>query len=83
MNALRSTKDFRSKENFALSHTRPLLQTLNALNILQVKIYQHLNFTHRFKNNQVPDIFYDVIKKLHHKYPTSFFNKSFYKKKYP
>ena len=72
----------RSKENFAPSHTRPLLQKVNALNIFQINIYQYLTFMHKFNNNQVPSIFYDITKKPQYKYPTKFSSNSFCIKKY-
>ena len=75
-------EDFRSKENFAPSHTRLLLQKLNALNIFQINIYQYLTFMHKFNNNQVPSIFCDIIKKPQYKYPTKFSSDSFYIRKY-
>ena len=32
-----------------LTHSRPLLRSLNALNIYQINLYQHANFMHKFK----------------------------------
>ena len=37
---------------------------------------------HKFNNNQVPNIFYDIIKKPQHKYPVKFLSNSFCIKKY-
>ena len=45
-----------------LSRTRPLLQKGNALNIFQINICQHLTFMCKFNNDQVQNIFYDIIK---------------------
>ena len=53
-----------------LSYSRPLLQKINALNVYQINLYQHLNFMHKFNNQETPRIFNDLIKNLVHKYPT-------------
>ena len=55
-----------------LTHSKPLFKNLNALNVYQINIYQHLNFMHKFINNQIPSIFSDFIKRPNHKYPTTF-----------
>ena len=34
-----------------LTHSRPLLRSLNALNIYQINIYQHANFMYKFKHS--------------------------------
>ena len=46
-----------------LSHSRPLLRKINALNVYQINLYQHLNFMHKFNNQETPRIFNDLIKK--------------------
>ena len=40
-----------------LRRSQPLLKTLNALNVLQLNIYQNPNFMHRLKNDNIPKIF--------------------------
>ena len=55
-----------------LSHPRPLLRKINALNVYQINLYQHLNFMHKFNNQETPRIFNDLIKKPAHKYLTNF-----------
>ena len=60
-----------------LSHSRPLLRKINALNVYQINLYQHLNFMHKFNNQETPRIFNDLIKKLVHKYPTNFLKSNF------
>ena len=55
-----------------LTHSKPSFENLNALNVYQINIYQHLNFMHKFVNNQIPSIFNDLIKRPDHKYPTNF-----------
>ena len=61
-----------------LTHSKPLFEHLNVLNVYQINIYQHLNFMHKFINNQIPSIFSDLIKRPDHKYPTNFSQSSFY-----
>ena len=46
-----------------LSHSRPLLRKINALNVYQINLYQHLNFIDKFDNQETPRIFNDLIKK--------------------
>ena len=60
-----------------LSHSRPLLKTLNALNIYQLNIYQNLSFMHRLNNNNIPKIFTESIEKPKHIYPTKFSQTNF------
>ena len=60
-----------------LSHSRPLLRKIDALNVYQINLYQHLNFMHKFNNQETPRIFNDLIKKLVHKYPTNFSKSNF------
>ena len=47
-----------------LCHSRPLLKTLKALNVYQLNINQNLNFSPRLKNDNIPKIFTELIKKL-------------------
>ena len=44
-----------------LSHSRPLLRKINALNVYQINLYQHLNFMHKFNNQETPRMFNDLI----------------------
>ena len=60
-----------------LTHFRPLLRSLNALNVYQINLYQHLNFMHKVSNNVAPLIFDDIFKKPSHKYPTNFSHNNF------
>ena len=60
-----------------LSHLRPLLRKINALNVYQINLYQHLNFIHKFNNQETSRIINDLIKKLEHKYPTNFSKSNF------
>ena len=54
-----------------LTHSRPLLRALHALNVYQINL-MHLNFMYKLNTNQLPSIFNDLIKKPEHKYPTKF-----------
>ena len=60
-----------------LSHARPLLRSLSALNVYQINSYQHLNFMYKFNNKQTPRIFHDLIEKLVHQYSTQFSKTNF------
>ena len=60
-----------------LSHSRPLLRSLSALNVYQINLYQHLNFIYKFKNKQTPKIFNDIIDTPVHQYPTTFSKANF------
>ena len=53
-----------------LTDSRPLLRSLNALNIYQINIYQHANFMYKFKHSQTTSIFNNVFEKPDHKYPS-------------
>ena len=60
-----------------MTHSRPLLRSLNALNIYQINLFQHLHFMYNFNKNETPIIFNNLIKKPIHKYPTKFSKNSF------
>ena len=49
--------------------SRPLLRFLKALNVYQINLFQHLNFMHRFKIEDLPK---NTFKKPDHKYSTKF-----------
>ena len=66
-----------------LSHSRPLLRKINALNVSQINLYQRLNFMHQINNQETPKIFNDLIKKPVHKYPTDFSKSNFCLKCFP
>ena len=57
------------------------MRSLNALNVYQINLYQHLNFMHKVSNNVAPLIFNDMFKKPSHKYPTNFSHNNFSLKK--
>ena len=65
-----------------LTHSRPLLQSLNALNIYQKKLHQYANVIYKFKKNQAPKIFNVTFRNPTHKYPTRFSETNFKYKKY-
>ena len=60
-----------------MTHLRPLLRSLNALNIYQINLFQHLRFMYNFNKNETPIIVNSLIKKPIHKYPTKFSKNSF------
>ena len=60
-----------------LCHSQPLLKALNALNVYQLNIDKNLNFMHRLKNNNIPKVFTELIKKPKYKYPTKFSKNSY------
>ena len=57
-----------------LCHSWSLLKNLNALNVYQINLYQNLNFMHRIKMGNIPEVFQETVKKPNHKYPTIFTN---------
>ena len=64
-----------------LTHSRPLLRSLNALNVYQINLYQHLNFMHKVNNNVAPIAFHEIFTNPSHNYPTNFSYNSFSLKK--
>ena len=60
-----------------MTHSRPLLRSLNTLNVYQINIFQHLHFMYNFSKNETPVVFNNLIKKPAHKYPTKFSEKNF------
>ena len=65
-----------------LTHSRPLLRLLNALNIYQINLHQHPNFMYKFQKTQAPKIFNMAFEKPTHKYPTQFSETIFKYRKY-
>ena len=59
-----------------LTNSRPLLWSLNALNVYQINSYQHLNLIHKVSNNVAPLIF-NMFKKPSHKCPPNFSHNNF------
>ena len=55
-----------------MAHPRPLLRSLNALNICQINLFQHLRFMYNFNKNETPIIFNNLIKKPIHKYGSKY-----------
>ena len=69
-----------NKDKF--TNSKPLLKNLNALNVYQINIYQHLGFMHKFNNNETPKVFNNIIKRPEHGYPTNFSSLNFSLKSY-
>ena len=65
-----------------LIYSRPLLRSINALNIYQINLYQHLNFMYKLKNKKTPKIFNDIIDTPVHQYPTKVFKANFSVKRF-
>ena len=65
-----------------LFQPRTLLKALNTLNIYHRNKYQNLNFMHWLKNDNIPKIFTELIKKPTHKYPTKFSKNSYTSKSF-
>ena len=65
-----------------LTNSKPLLKNLNALNVYQTNIYQHLGFMHKFNNNETPKVFNNITKRPEHRYPTNFSSLNFSLKSY-
>ena len=59
-----------------MAYSRPLLRSLNALNIYQINLSQYLRFMYNFNKNGTLIIFNNLIKKQN-KYPTKFSKNSF------
>ena len=55
-----------------MTHSGPLLWSLNALNIYQINLFQYLRFMHNFDKNETIITFTNLIKKPLHKYPRKF-----------
>ena len=55
---------------------------LNALNVCNINLYQHLNFIYGLGNSDIPAIFKDIVKKPVHKYPTKFLKLNYTLRKY-
>ena len=60
-----------------LTHARPLLKKLKALNVYQIKLYHILSFMYKVKNDNVPKIFNSDFSSVTHSYPTRFSFNSF------
>ena len=46
-----------------MTHSKPLLRSLNTLNVYQINLFQHLRFMHNFNKNENPAVFNNLIKK--------------------
>ena len=59
------------------THARPLMKSLNALNVYQINILQNLLLTYKIKNNLAPVIFQGKFKSINHKYVTRHASQNF------
>ena len=55
-----------------LTHSRPLMKRLNALNVYQINLYQTTFFMYQVKNGNVPIIFDRNFSSVDHSYSTRF-----------
>ena len=60
-----------------LTHSRPLMKSLNALNVYQINLYQISLFMYQVKNENVPKIFDSNFSSVDHSYSTRFSLNSF------
>ena len=60
------------------THARPLMKSLNALNVYQINILQNLLLTYKSKHNLAPAIFQEKFKSINHKYLTRYASQNFY-----
>ena len=61
------------------TEAKPLLNSLNALNIYQLNIYQILLFMHKVNNEDITNVFKNSFKKTRNKYNTKKSKTTFYK----
>ena len=60
-----------------LTHARPLMNQLKALNVYQINLYQIASFMYQVKNGSIPKIFSNDFSSVEHFYPTRFSQKNF------
>ena len=60
-----------------LTHARPLLKALNAVNVYQINLLQVLLFMHKIKINSSPRIFLHQFETVNYKYATGYSRNSF------
>ena len=59
------------------THARPLLKTINALNVYSINLLQVLLFMHKIKTNSSPRIFLHQFQTINHKYATRYSRNNF------
>ena len=59
------------------THVRPLLKTLNALNVYQINFLQVLPFMHKIKTNSSPGNSLHQFQAISHKYATRYSRNNF------
>ena len=64
-----------------LTHARPLLKKMNALNVYQINIFQVLILMFKVKHNMAPAAISELFKPIHHKYCTKSSSQNFYNPK--
>ena len=61
-----------------LTHAKPLMLDMNALNVYQINIYQNLILLYKAHTGTTPSIFFNKFSKISRNYPTSSKNKDKY-----
>ena len=61
----------------SLSHARPLMKELKALNVYQINVYQIISFMYKVKRGSIPKIFNNNFSSVDHSYSTRFSLNSF------
>ena len=59
------------------AHSKPLMKSLDILNVYQLNIFQHLLFMHKVKNETTLDIFKNRFSYINHGYPTNYSKHNF------
>ena len=66
------TESLITRHLYKYTQARPLMKTLNAINIYQINIFQTLVFMVKLKNNMAPKVFHNQFKSIQHEYPTKY-----------
>ena len=61
-----------------LTHAKPLMLDMNALNVYQINIYQNLILLYKAHTGTTPSIFLNKFSKINRNYPTSSKNRGKY-----
>ena len=55
-----------------LTHSRPLMKKIKALNVYQINLFQVISFMYKVKNGTVPDVFNNNFSSVNHSHSTRF-----------
>ena len=59
-----------NKDKYA--HSRPLLRSINALDVYQLNVYQYINLMYQVKRKNIPLTLNQKFKCISHNYPTNY-----------